>query len=200
MTSHPVGGAWERGARGEPRDTPAPGAPTAAVHLRERGGVRADGLRRTAAPPPPARSPACTGCHEPQGTACLSLLQPHTSGFPPPRATASPLQHEPREKGLPSDPSARPPPCLGDPRPRAARSVGSRGSDTWRVGGVGSETEPLQELSSGLKSLFRGSWGRGLGRSPTRIPSEWTGGVATGLACRRTWVWPRSRLTLWKCT
>lgn len=121
-------------------------------------------------------------------------------GVPPPRATASPLQHEPREKGLPSDPSARPPPCLGDPRPRAARSVGSRGSDTWRVGGVGSETEPLQELSSGLKSLFRGSWGRGLGRSPTRIPSEWTGGVATGLACRRTWVWPRSRLTLWKCT
>lgn len=91
-------------------------------------------------------------------------------------------------------------PAWVTPAPRAARSVGSRGSDTWRVGGVGSETEPLQELSSGLKSLFRGSWGRGLGRSPTRIPSEWTGGVATGLACRRTWVWPRSRLTLWKCT
>lgn len=94
-----------------------------------------------------------------------------------------------RTPRLPLGPKDRLPPSLGlgsdaaAPRDPCAASV-SAPSAVAPAGWVERGQSEPPELRSALRS-----WSGG---AAPRIPSEWTGDVATGLASGRTWVWPRS--------
>lgn len=190
LTSHPAGGVCKRGAQGEPRDTPPPRARTAAVRRRERG-IRARVCTQTdththarARAPrtaPPAARPA-RAVTSPKGQPACSHT--HRGPLPEPQFLPGNMRGASVRTPLPHRHSAWETPVqLAVLAPRA---VTPGGRVEW-------SQRPNHSRNFSLLSqvYLVGAGGVAWGRTPPRIPSEWTRDVTAGLASRRTWVWPR---------
>lgn len=161
----------EKGSTGGAAGHPYSRCSTAAVHRRERGSRTG---RDSASPPPAGRpaqavttlkgQPACPSCsHTPRGPLPSLSFSPATR-----RASLGLLSHY-------HHPAWVTPVRLAVLAPSVVTPEG------W-VGGVGSETEPLQNFSPFSKVCLGGTGGVAWGGAPPRIPSEGTGGVAIDLA------------------